>query len=387
MGRFAYRDIKPKVTKTAALDDGIETINLEGLGYITQLDLQFACAATDGTDIGTLPWKVVTKIEVLGNGSSVLKSYNPNHLKAIAAYSGIDLCAHGQYGRHGTEDQYFWRFPVLFGRYPGDPKYMLDTDAWETLQAKIHWNAAEVTHDGQTYEATGSPAVRYAADATVYEGGAPPGNQGYIKTMEINKYTMAASTRYTTEIPRGHPLRGLTTRFCYADDKWYYFYNKYNLNFDNGKWIPINCEYRHLLGLITKWFPREYNYTQYIDTDSGTEIDTCFGLVHSCTGSSGGLTDMEFTLGHGPDFGLTTTGVANATNTATTVPGAFINHFSGLMPMHVVYFPMWWFADIEEDAVSTDNYKRIDFEHETDSNAGAGTATICAEYLVPQGQV
>ena len=387
MGRFSYRDIEPKVTKTAALDDGVETIDLEGLGYLSQLDLQFACAATDSTDIGTLPWKVVTKIEILGNGSSVIKSYNPNHLKAIAAYSGIDLCTHGYYGRHGTDDKCFWRFPVLFGRYPRDPKYMLNTDAWESLQAKIHWNAATVTHDGQTYEATASPAVRYAADATVYEGGAPPGNVGYIKSMEINKYTMAASTRYPTEIPRGHPLRGLTTRFCYADDQWYYFYETFKLDFDNGKWVPLNCEDRHLPGLLTKWWPKEYNYTQYIDTDSGTEIDTCFAMINSGTALSGGNTDVAFALNHSPAFGLTEPLVSTATGTASTVPGAFINSFSGMMPMHVMYFPMWQFADVGEDAVSTSGYKRIDFEHTTDASAGAGTATICAEYLVPQGQV
>jgi len=387
MGRFSYREIESIVDKTASDDDGVETIDLEGCGYISQLNLNFRAIAVDSDDVGLPVPKMVTKLEVLANGSSIIKSYNADHCKAIAAYSGVDLATQGYYVRHGTEEKTMWRFPILFGRYPGDPKYMLNTGAYDSLKARITWNAADTTHDGQTYDVSTDPDVGYFADAMVYEGGAPPGNQGYIKTMEINQYTMGASTRYNTEIPRGNPLRGITTRFCYADDQWYYFYNTFKMNFDNGKWFPFDGTPKNLQSMLTHWWPKVFHHTWYADTDSGTEMDCGVGIITGFSGTAGNNIDVNCALNHAPAFGLTEPIVVNATATATTIPVAYILSSMGMLPMQTMYFPMWKFADFDQDGITTDEYKRIDFEHSTDGSAGAGTATICAEYLVPNGQV
>lgn len=386
MGRFAYKEIEPIVDKDAALDSGIELIDLEGLGYISQLNLNFRAIAVDSDDIGLPVPKLVTKLEVLGNGSSIIKSYTSDHCKAIAAYSGVDLATHGYYCRHGTEEKTFWRFPILFGRYPGDPKYMLDTGAWDSLQARLTWKADDTTIDGATYDVSTDPDCAYFADAMIYEGGSPPGNQGYIKSMQVNEYTMASSTRYPTEIPRGYPLRGLTTRFCYTADQWCYFYNKFKLNFDNGKWIPIDGTVKNLHSMLTHWWPRIFHHTLYADVDSGVEFDTGVGIVTGFAGSPGNNLPLGEGLNHAPSFGLSVFNNWDATGTAETNPTAYILSTWGMLPMQVMYWPMWKFADIDEDAIPTSEYKRIDFEHTTDSSAGAGDATICGEYLVPQGQ-
>lgn len=386
MGRFAYREIEPVIDKTVTDDDGIETIDLEGLGYLSQLNLNFRCIAVDDVDIGTPPDKVVTKLEVLANGSSIVKSYNAQHCKAIAAYSGIDLATQGNYCRHGTEEKTFWRFPVLFGRYPGDPKYMLDTGAFDSLVAKIHWNAAEVTHDGATYDDSLSPDAAYFSDAMVYENGAPPGNVGYIKSMEINQYTLAAGTRYPTEIPRGYPLRGLTTRFCFTETQWNYYYDKFKFNFDNGKWIPIDGTSKNLLGMLTLWWPKLFHHSLYADIDGGVEYDPGVGIILGHTSVGTALVDVEYPLGHSGNFSPTVINPITTTTTVSQIGRATTMLAHGMMPEQVMYWPMWWLADIDEDAVPTSEYKRIDFEHTTITGAGAGTATICGEYIVPQGQ-
>lgn len=389
MGRFAYRDFQPKVTKDTALDDGIEVIDLEGLDYITQLNINCKAMATDGTYMGTPIHKIITKIEILGNGSSVLKSYNSQHLRGIAAYSGIDLSVLGDYSRHGTDDKCFWSFPVLFGRYPGDPKYMLDTSAWETLKARIHWNAAEVTHDGGTYAASGSPEFCYSADALVYENGAPPGLSGYIKSMQISEYTLAVTTsaEYTTEIPRGHPLRGIQVRCVNEDDQWYYPYQNVKLDFDNGKWIPLDVEDRQLNSLFSLWWPKVWHFTEYADWDEGMDWDAGFGIVKGMSGCPGQTVAVSAGLNHGPTFGQTQFISVDATGGVTTAAGAYIAMTHGIMPQHCLYIPMWKFADIDEDGVPTSEYKRIDFSHTTDANVAATKANVVAEYLVPNGQV
>lgn len=386
MGRFSYREIEPIVDKDAALDSGTETIDLEGIGYLSQLNINFRAIAVDSDDVGVPVPKLVYKLEVLANGSSIVKSYTSDHCKAIAAYSGVDLATQGFYVRHGTGEDTFWRFPILFGRYPCDPKYMLNTDAFESLQAKIHWKADDTTFDGATYDVSTDPDCAYFADAMVYEGGAPPGNTGYIKSMQINEYTMAASTRYPTEIPRGYPLRGFTTRFCYTADAWKYFYNKFKLNFDNGKWIPIDGTVKNLQSYLTHWWPQVFHHVWYADMDSGVEIDTGVGIITGFGASPGNNAPLGEGLNHAPDFGLNVFNNWDATATPETNPTAYTLSHWGMMPMQCMYWPMWKFADVEEDAIPTSEYKRIDFEHTTDASAGAGTATICGEYLVPQGQ-
>ena len=389
MGRFAYRDFQPKVTKTTTLDDGIETINLEGLDFITQLNINAKAMAADGTYMGTPIHKVITKIEVVANGSSVIKSYNAQHLRAIAAYSGIDLSVLGDYSRHGTDDKCFWSFPILFGRYPGDPKYMLDTSHWETLQAKLHWNAATTSHDGGTYEATADPNFCYSADALVYEKGVPPGCEGYIKSMQINEYTLTASTsaEYTSEVPRGHPLRGIQVRSVYEDDQWYYPYQNMKLDFDNGKWIPLDVEDRQLNSLFSLWWPKVWHFSEYADWDSAMDWDAGFGVIKGFSGCIGQTTDIAMGLNHGPTFGQTEVIALNATGSESETPRGYIAMTHGIMPQHCLYIPMWKFADIDEDGVPTEGYKRIDFSHTTDTNVAAAKTNVVAEYLVPNGQV
>jgi len=385
MGRFSYREIEPKVTITAAQDEGVQTIDLEGLDYISQLNINASVIQTDVGDTAVPIWEVLNKIEILGNGSSVIKSYSASECRAIAAYSGISLCTLGQYGRHGTDDKTFWSFPVLFGRYPGDTKYMLDTDAWETLQAKLTWKADTTTFDGCVMDATASPEFKYAADALVYENGAPPGVSGYIKTSRIDEWTAAVSTRHPTEIPRGYPLRGIISKQTYTMLQWYNFYDRIKLDFNNGQWVPIDCGYRQLQSMLNMWWPKPFESTMYTDVADANDYDTGFGWVTGFSGALGSGAADCLGLNHAPTFGNTDLIMSEA-GTANTTETAAIIWCQGMLPHHCLYIPMWKFADAGEDAIQTSQYKRIDFETTTDAT---GTTALCknlAEYIVPQGQ-
>lgn len=385
MGRLAYREITPKNSVTTTQDDGTQYIDIKGLDYISQLNLNCAVIATDSSNMGTPVYLVVTKLELVGNGNQILKSYSPQQCRAIAQINGVDLMSLGYYARHGEDDKAFWSFPLMFGRYPGDPKYMLDCNAWDSLQARITWNAADTTIDGATYDATGSPAFKYSADALVYEGGAPSGLQGYIKSGEINHYIMGASTTYSTEVPRGYPLRGLMVRACYTDDQWWYFFDKMKLDFDNGKWVPLDVTDRQIPSLLALWGQKAGRAMVYTDIGGADDFDTQFGLCTGFTHSTTGDVPMATGLNHSPPFGYQDLAAFSATTAAsTTLVAAQISTW-GMMPHQCIYIPMSMFAEIGEDAVPTTGYKRIDFSHSTDGSAGAGDGTVTAEYICPQG--
>lgn len=385
MGRLAYREITPKTSITAANDDGVELIDIKGFEYISQLNLNCAIIATDTNDMGTPVYLVVNKLEIVGNGNQILKSYSPQQCRAIAQINGVDLMSLGYYARDGTDDKSFWNFPVMFGRYPGDPKYMLDTNAWESLQARITWNAADESHDGSTYDKTASPEFRYSADALVYEGGAPSGCKGYIKSGEINRYIMASNKRFPTEVPRGYPLRGLMVRAAYTDTQWWNYFDRMKLDFDNGAWTPVDVEDRQIPSLLALWGQRAGRAFVYTDIGGNDDFDTQFGLVTGFSHMEASATPLTCSLNHAPPFGLTDmiSGTTTGTN-SNSLYGRGINTW-GMMPHQCIYIPMWMFAEIGEDAVPTTGYKRIDFEHKTDGSAGAGLGSVTAEYLVPQG--
>jgi len=385
MGRFAYRDIQPKTSEHADLDDGVFTIDLEGLDWISQLNLNAAVISTDADEMGLPIWHAITKVEVLGNGSSVIKSYGADELRAIAAYSGINMATMGNYVRHGTDDKSFHSFPILFGRYPGDTKYMLNTDAWETLQLRGTWNAATTTVNGLVYDATSSPEFRYAADALVYENGSPPGVGGYIKTSRIDEWTATTSTRHPTEIPRGYPLRGIISKQTYTLLQWFNFYHKTKLDFDNGAWVPIDANYRQIQSMYNMWWPQPFEMSVYTDTASANPHDTGFGWVTGFTGAPGSGAMDCVSLNHAPTFGNTDL-ICSEAGTAVTTETAIIIWSKGLMPHHCLYFPMWKFADAGEDALPTANHKRIDFETTTDGTGVSANCVNLAEYIVPQGQ-
>jgi len=386
MGRFAYRDIQPKTSEAAALDEGIFTIDLEGLDHISQLNLNCAVISTDDTDNGTPVWEVLHKVEVLGNGSSVIKSYSGSELRAIAAYSGISMTTLGNYIRHGTDDKSFHTFPILFGRYPGDTKYMLDTDAWDTIQLRGHWKADDNTFNGTLYDETASPEWRYAADALVYEGGAPPGLSGYIKSSRIDEWTAAVSTRHPTEIPRGYPLRGIISSQSYTDLQWFNFYEKTRLDFDNGKWIPIDATYRQLQSMYNMWWPQPFDMSIYTDAADANDFDTGFGWVTGMGAACGSGAQANLSLNHAPTFGRTDLIQCTTGGTVSTTETSWLIWMQGMMPHHCLYFPMWWFADAGADALPTAEYKRIDFETTTDGTGTGGNCKNLAEYIVPQGQ-
>jgi len=385
MGRFSYREIEPEVVKTAALDEGIETIDLEGLDNISQLNLNCQVIQTDDGEQGVPVWEVVHKIEILGNGSSVLKSYSGSECRAIAAYSGINLSTLGNYGRHGTDDKTYWTFPVLFGRYPGDPKYMLNTDAWESIKARIHWKADTTTFNGTLYDVTAAPGFKYAADAMTYENGSPPGMGGYIKSSRIDEWTAAVSTRHPTEVPRGYPLRGIISSQSYTLLQWFNFYDKIKLDFDNGKWVPIECGYRQLQSMLNQWWPEPYEMNMYTDSADADPFDAGFGWITGFSGvAHSGAMDCV-SLNHAPTFGRTALICSEAGTAVTTATGLHI-WTQGMMPHHCLYIPMWRFADYGADALDTANFKRIDFETTTDATGTSGNCKNLAEYIVPQGQ-
>ena len=127
MGHFNNIIIRPKTGETVTQDIGTVYQDLPEMGQLSCLMVDVAAACTFSTTPGLDLHNIFTKIEVLVNGSKVIKSFDMKQARALAHYHGFDLSQLGWYSRQATSgDKTYWTIPILFGRWPGCLLYTSD---------------------------------------------------------------------------------------------------------------------------------------------------------------------------------------------------------------------------------------------------------------------
>lgn len=186
-----------------ASDGQVEVFDLPSRGVIS--DLLIELRATSGSSNGNLLLSdILTKVEIIGNGSTVIKSYSGRQIQAIMAYDDGRFPMDKEYSPSGTCWGYF---DVRFGRFIGDQKYALDCSKWQSLELKLTY---ALTATG-TIDTTGFTAS--SGKWTIVGRYAPVGGDiapvGYIKSEEKKTYTSAADTTYDLNLPADYPYRRL----------------------------------------------------------------------------------------------------------------------------------------------------------------------------------
>lgn len=387
MAHFEPRAILDETNIGTATTSGTEVIPLAKTGVISQINLEAAVAVTGSTNPGLNLWDIITKVEVLGDGSRIIKSLDARQIRALAYYHDVDISSLGWYHRHDTSgEKTWWTYPIMFGRYPMDTKYMLNLDSYKDPTLRITWDASQTTLWGDTYYPTTSPYMRFSVSDICYKGGSPEAN-AFIQSMEVEQWTCAASARHTTEIPRGYPLVGILSGARYNDDKQLDYQDKVELDFDNGEWKPLQHGYHELYMLNGMWFPKPVHIVMRKDMINAKPLDLAVGMCNQFQAWMSNEIVSNVYLAHEgtwtiQDLVMYTTGAAAYTTYVSCDFSIF-----GRMAHQYMYFPMNFFAENKADAVPTDGYKRIDLH--TTTAAGANTAaklkTVC-EYIVPNGQ-
>lgn len=387
MAHFEPREVLNETNIGTATTSGVEVIPLAKTGTISQINLEAAAVVAWSTNPGLDLWDIIQKVEVLGDGSRILKSYDARQIRALAHYHGVDLASLGWYHRQDTtEEKMFWTYPLMFGRYPFDTKYMLNLDSYNDPTLRITWDASQTSIYGETRTASASPYMRFAVSDMCYKGGSPESG-AFIQSMEVEQWTTPASTRHTTEIPRGYPLVGILSGSRYMDKKQEHVQEKVELDFDNGEWKPINHGYHELAMLNTMWYPKEVNIVMRKDISSSKSIDLGVGLCNHFGGWTSNVANAHLGLAHEGTWNFQDVQIYDNAAGEQTTAIATEMYISGRFPHQYMYFPMDFFAENKADAIPTDGYKRIDLH--TTTGASVSTSgilkTVC-EYIVPNGQ-
>ena len=387
MGHLDNITIRPITGEPVAQGVGTIYQDLPEKGYLSCLMVNLSNVCAFSSDPGLDQWNIYDKFEVLVDGSKVVKSYDAKQLRAIAHYSGMDLSQLGWYGRHDTsEEKMFWNYPILFGRYPGDPEYMLDMERYSNPQLRITYNADKTTVDGVTYNASANPYVRSGVEGLIMRDGPPKNLKGYIKSTEIDNWSCVASSTRQTEIPKGNDLIGYMQGSRYQDDKMPYWLESHELTFDNGEWQLYDHSYSRIKALEAMWYPREVNIRIRKDMASSHDLDLCVGVCNKFSGHNSNVAVDHISLNHEGTWNIQDIYIVGAGAEVATVHS---NDFfiGGQFPHQNCYFPMWKYSDEGEFGIDTTKYGRIDIKTTTSANVSTSAdLTTVAEYVVPTGE-
>jgi hypothetical protein len=143
-----------------------------------------------------LDW--ISKIEVIGNGSTIIKSFTGRVAQYLNFKDG-GLASPDKHFNYGSSTKRF-HVPINFGRYLGDLLYGLDLTPWKSVELKL-------TNDGSGTYFTGNLAASIFA-LWVHD---PPAGafQKYFRTEEWRSIaTVQAKTEYL-DLPEEGKLRRL----------------------------------------------------------------------------------------------------------------------------------------------------------------------------------
>ncbi|KKN06241.1 hypothetical protein LCGC14_1079240 [marine sediment metagenome] len=386
MGRFRYAILEQDKAETSSADGGTITIDLPEKGILSELTFQARALGAYSNDCVTPMHAILEKIELLVDGSSVVKSLTGTQVKALDWYNGgpFSLSDDSQFAQN--DNVYYHDFPLYLGRFAGDTKYGLDMGAYANPQLKVTWNTSLTTFDGMTLDAHTDPTFTHSTIAKMIDGTPTGFTNMYMQSREIDTWDNANSAQHNTEIPRGFDLWGIMHRAAYLNINPEQLINKVDLDFDNGIWNPIDMNYAQFWSIYKTWFPKPCVVTRTVAMAEADHFDTRLMNVQHVDVTDLGATSVHGTL-TSARRPIGTIKVVTASNTTNTNASTYWTQCTGFGPHQTLYIPMRQLVDGDLETVRTTDYSRIDFKTTTGSAAGtSGQQKLVAEYLKPNGR-
>ncbi len=237
-----------------------EVFDLPLVGVLSDIMLEiYAQSGNINADIFLAD--ILTKIEVIGDGSTVIKSFTGKECQALAAYNDGRMPPDKELSPSGGCWGYF---PIYFGRYPGDQMYALNCGNWNSLQLRLTYAlTAGGTINTSGFMSTGAKITAWGHYAPVAAGFAP---KGYIKSEEKHVWTTAATTNYDFDLARDYPYRRLMLVDNTLNSHVRHAFNKVTVNVNQGATKPIDRldgdDLVHEMGLQFGMFQHTKRYYQ-----------------------------------------------------------------------------------------------------------------------------
>ena len=191
---------------------------------------------------------------------------------------------------------------------------------------------------------------------------------------------------HNTEIPRGFDLWGLMWRGAYLNINPEELLDHIDLDFDNGVWNPIDMNYAQFWSIYKTWFPEPVTVSRLVSMAEADHFDPRVLQVQHADFQDMGATGVAGTLTSNRR-NIQGVKLLTASTVTATVASSYYTQITGWGPHQTLYLPLKQLVDGDNETVNTKELSRIDLKTTTGSAAGtAGTQTLVAEYLKPNGQ-
>lgn len=216
---------------------GLDTIELPNKGLLSGIELAVWGTCGVGADKPD-SWlhNRMTKLELVVNGSKVVKSLSGDQLLALMYYQKTLPASNDMKNMSGASC--LENFYMNLGRHYHDEEYMLDLSKVNDPELRIEYAFAQTSHNGWT---NGVAMTAAPSRSTILHllRDAPQEPKGYIKTSEVYRFTSGVSKKENMKIPRGPLYSNLYLQSFYASQGLGYLLDKVEVNFNNDAIIPI----------------------------------------------------------------------------------------------------------------------------------------------------
>lgn len=386
MNKVRYAVLENDTAKGSSVSSGTETIDLPERGVLAQLDVQVAYKKVVVNDRALPDYLAVSKIEILVNGSTVVKSLTGRQLRALMWYNGGPFSQTGWYWANGGSQDSYTTFSIYFGLHAGDVLHGLDLSQYANAQLKITWDTSVTSIDGQTYDANVSdPTFTYNVMAKILEDKPANFADSYVQSREIDSWTVAASSERGVEIPRGFDLVGIMFGSRYKNVGYPNLFDKMRLDMDNGLWVPIDMDHENIVAAFKSWFPNPCMVTHWCNAGNADDYDTGLMQINAMANSNtGGTQAVQSYDAH--EMGLHDIAKYKFDGTVYTGISITWQLNIGWGPMQTIYMPMKHLTTDPKGVIDTKEFGRIDLKVQTGSGAGSSAISrVVAEYLKPNG--
>jgi hypothetical protein len=356
--------------KAFAATSGLDTIELPNKGLLSGIEMRVWGTCGAGGDKPDV-WlhDRLTKVELVVNGSKVVKSLTGEQILADMLYKKTPIQPHDIKNMVAASCEEY--FHINLGRHYHDLDYMLDLGRVNDPELRIEYDFTKTSQNGWTNGVAMSAAPSRSVICHLLRD-APITPKGYIKTSEVYRFTSGVSKKENMTIPKGPMYSNLYLQSWYKDQGIGYLLDKLELNLNNDAIIPIRVGPTELASEVTRMYGVFIIHQQMsvkggqaypCPLEQGKLANLMVGLIDA-EGSSLDLWGNSSPI----SFRKTSDGVTPVTGNVN-VNATFI----GIWPFSVSAIPLF---DPWDERTWIDSSKLGDFWLRVEENASGGTSAV-----------
>ena len=133
MSKFRYAVLEKDKAKGTTVTSGTETIDLPEKDILSEVTLQARSLGAYSNDLITPMNVIIKKVELLVDGSTVVKSLTGTQIRALMWYNKGPFSITNDYWGEDNNNVRYQTFPLYLGRFAGDTKCGWIWDSTATL--------------------------------------------------------------------------------------------------------------------------------------------------------------------------------------------------------------------------------------------------------------